>query len=246
MTKHLIKIVAFFTVLFLISTCAPLNTSISTALADSDAKLRTITVSGSSKASVTPDYTVVSLGVTYTDKSVEKAQSESNTKINAILAALKDLGIKDKSVSTSNYSINPIYDYNNNDSVLKGYEVNYTISIKIVDIDLTGKVIDSCVKAGANFSYGISFESSNTKEAYEKALAEAVVNAKQKAKIIANASDVKLGELIDASEMGNYSYNNYSEKMYATSAIQDSVSTPIMSDDIDISASITLTFAIDD
>src|SRR5689334_3633125 len=71
-----------------------------------------ITVSGTGKVTVKPDVADVNLGVTTQANTAKAARDDAATKMNAIIAALKTLGIADEDIQTSNISINPVYDYN--------------------------------------------------------------------------------------------------------------------------------------
>ena len=54
----------------------------------------------------------MSLGVQVQRETAKAARDDAATTMNAIIAALKNLGIADDDIQTSMISVNPTYDYN--------------------------------------------------------------------------------------------------------------------------------------
>lgn len=67
--------------------------------------VRSITVIGHGEAMGKPDVARTSIGVEGSAATVEAALNDTSTKMDAILAALKKLGVADKDMQTSNFSI---------------------------------------------------------------------------------------------------------------------------------------------
>src|SRR5205807_2496709 len=82
------------------------------------------TVDGKGEVSVIPDTATITLGVNKTSSTVEDAKNQVNTIINKITGDLKQLDIDVKNIQTTNYSVNPEYDYNGNQQNIKGYTVD--------------------------------------------------------------------------------------------------------------------------
>lgn len=74
------------------------STFFSNSLASEEPKI--ISVSGNATIAVEPDRAILHIGVSSNNKKVEVAQEECNTKINAIIAALKAQGIKEEDIKT--------------------------------------------------------------------------------------------------------------------------------------------------
>ena len=158
-------------------------------------------VEGQGSASEAPDQATISFGVTKNASTVESAQSQTNTAINAILENLKDFDISDKDIKTTNYSVNPNYDYDAGQRIT-GYSVTQNIDLKIKKIKDTNSVIDEITGNGANLVGQIQFGFSDKAKAEleEKARKEAVSNAKQKAENIAKVTGIRLGRIINVLE----------------------------------------------
>lgn len=196
-------IVLFFIMLFAYTKLAgPLPFSINSV---TTTKTDTFTVSGEGKVTLIPDVAVVSLGVTAQGSSVTKVQDELNTKMNAVSAAIKKLGVDAKDIKTSYYHISPTYDYSSGTQRVTGYQASSQLSVKVRKIDSINSVIDGATREGANEVGGVSFDVDDKTKAENQAREAAVSDAKAKAEAAASAAGFKLGRVINYSE-GNGSY----------------------------------------
>lgn len=72
-------------------------------------------VTGTGKVDVVPDVAYIDAGITISRaKSAEEAKTRMTTVNNKIIEAVKALGIEKEDITTSNFSINPEYDYSGN------------------------------------------------------------------------------------------------------------------------------------
>ncbi|MGI8690817.1 MAG: SIMPL domain-containing protein [Thermomicrobiales bacterium] len=156
---------------------------------------RTIAVSGMGTATLAPDIAHFSAGVTETDASVADAQNNVNTKTNAIIDALRQGGVDvDKDVKTSDYSVQPQYNYPQNGTpVLTGYRITNSVNVTVRDITKVGQLLDAVTKAGANQVGGVSFGLADPEAASRVAREQAVQNARDKADTLAKATGVSVG-----------------------------------------------------
>jgi len=154
-------------------------------------------VVGSGKVYAKADIANISVGLkTETKKTAAEATTDSTTKINNIIAEVKKLGIEDKDIQTSNYSLNPVYNYTNTKGQeLIGYEVDQTLTLKIRDLNKIGDVISKTTAQGANQIGDISFTIDDESALKDQARALAITEAKTKAVLIAKQSGMKLGEI---------------------------------------------------
>ncbi len=158
--------------------------------------------SGEGEAAAVPDEATISVGVTKNAATVDEAQNQANTVTTKLIADLKKLGIKEKDIKTTNYSVNPNYGI---EPLLptrtgqSGYSVTQNIEVNVKPIENVNKVIDTATKDGANLVGGINFTFSDDllKDLEEKATKEAVRSAKEKAQSLANSAGVKLGKIIN-------------------------------------------------
>ncbi len=159
-----------------------------------EGQLHTITVSGQGSASLTPDIATISIGVQTEDKEAAKAVAENNTKAQEVLKQLKSFGIEEKYISTTNFTVYPRQQYDNNGKPLETtYGVENTVLVRVNDLTKIGEILDTVVKAGANTISSIQFDVADSSGAYNKALEAAVADARAKAEVAAKAAGVKLG-----------------------------------------------------
>ena len=70
-----------------------------------------ISVSGEGKVYIKPDVALISFGVSSQAAKSQDAVNQNNTKMNAVIAAIKAQGVKDEDIQTTLYNLSPLYDY---------------------------------------------------------------------------------------------------------------------------------------
>ncbi len=160
-----------------------------------------LSVVGEGKVEAVPNVAYVDAGITVSNGvSVNEVQSSLDKTNNAILQAVQKLGVKKQDVSTSNYSVNPIYTYENNTDRISGYSGNITITIKVRDTQLVSKILTAVTSAGANQVQGVRFEIDNPSKLREDARNKAIEDAKEQAKRLAKTLDIRLGRVVNITE----------------------------------------------
>ncbi len=167
----------------------------------------TIALNGTGKALSTPDMAMLSLGVLRQAKTANEAMNKNNTAMAGILAALKNAGIAEEDLRTSNFSIRPQYKrYKKTSSnrqrlpEIIGYTVSNQMSVKINDLNKLGEIIDMTVKLGVNTGGNIQFLNKNPAPFISKARQKAMENAITKAKTLTSAAGAKLGKILTITE----------------------------------------------
>ncbi|MFY2156222.1 SIMPL domain-containing protein [Cytobacillus firmus] len=158
----------------------------------SSSKPNTIRVSGEGKIAVQPDQASIKLGVLTEDQELQKAQEQNAAAISNVKKALNAIGITDKQIQTSDFSIFPQYDFVDGKQIFRGYKVEHILNITADEIENTGLAVDTAVESGANTVRGITFEIENQQEWYQQALSMAVMDAYRKAETIAASLRVQL------------------------------------------------------
>jgi hypothetical protein len=169
-------------------------------------KTSLFSTSGTGKATGIPDTALLSIGVTKEALTVTDAQNQINVAANKIIADLKQLGVEEKNIQTSDYRVSPKYDYTRGDQKITGYTATQTLEVKVTPIDIANKAIDAATLDGANLIGGITFtfNDKTKKDLQNKARTEAIKEAKEKAQSLAKAAGMRLGKIVDIQESGNY------------------------------------------
>jgi len=160
------------------------------------------TVSGTGEVAIIPDTALLTLGVSKNASSVEDAKNQVNTVINQITQDIKKLGVDVKDIKTTNFNINPNYDYASAQQTIRGYSVDANIEVKLSPIDKANNAIDVATKDGATQVTGVQFilNDQSQKNAENQARIEAIKNAKDKAASISQAAGIHLGRIVDVQE----------------------------------------------
>lgn len=205
-------------------------------------------VSGTGKATVIPDTGVLSFAVSKTALTAQDAQQQTNLLMNKIMLALKELGIPEKNIKTTNYSVYPEYDYSLGRQAAKGYTVTQNIEVKVKPIDKANKAIDIATANGATNISQLSFtiDDEEMKNLQDQARKEAIEEAKTKASSLANNAGIHLGKVVDVSEdSGNPPPIRYDAMNMAKSiSTTDSQPTQITPGESTITVTVTLSYQV--
>lgn len=202
--RHIFTIFFIFLGLFLyIKFAGPIPFTINSVTTTKDSFF---TVDGKAEVTAIPDTAQISLGVTQKATTVQQAQTQVNTIINKITTDIKNLGVGDKDIKTTNYSVNPEYDYSTAKQTLTDYSVNANLQINVKPIDKANQAVDLATRDGANQVGGIQFTVNDTeqKQLENQARNQAIQDAKDKAKSISQAAGLRLGRIVDVKESPQY------------------------------------------
>lgn len=160
-----------------------------------------LSVVGEGKVDVVPDTATVQVGIVVSDaRTVQEAQSGINEANNKIVAAVTKLGIDKKDIKTSDYSINPNYNYESGQNPITGYSGNATLSIKVKKTDILPQVIQAATGAGANQVYNTQYSIDDPAKYRERARNEAIKNAREQAQKLAAQLGIRLGKVVNIVE----------------------------------------------
>jgi uncharacterized protein YggE len=125
------------------------------------------------------------------------------------------------------------------------YNAQNVVSVRLEDLALVGQVIDAGLRAGANQLEGVQFGLRNELPSREKALKEAVGEARKKAEAIAEALNVRLAGVLEVSE-GGVSVSKL-DLALAGRAQQESFAsfTPVAPGELEVQANVTIRFLIE-
>ena len=179
----------------------------------------TMSFTAEGKVKATPDLAVVNLGVVTQGATSGEVQSENSGKINKIVDFLKQQGIAKEEISTTQFTITPIYNYNNGKNEITGYESRQTVTVRLHGVDKSnetlGKIISESTKQGVNEISNVSLSFDDPENLRQKAREQAVEKAKVRAQELAKASGVKLGRIISVNQSGSNTPEASPYPMYA-------------------------------
>ena len=230
------KLLSIILVLAMMLPCIALGETVAVA------ENATITVTGSASVTLKADYARISVGVSSKAATVEQAANENNAAIYAVIDALKEAGVAEEDIATSNYSVYAEYDYASfGGQKLTGYNVTNQLTVIIRDMAHIGATLDKATAAGANNIYNIDFLSTKADEAQDEATVYAVQDAMRRAKLLASAAGLNLGGIKSISDtVASYGIvtRSYASKLDAAAG------NSILPDDTSVSASVTIVFEL--
>ncbi|HEY1636923.1 MAG TPA: SIMPL domain-containing protein [Rhizomicrobium sp.] len=204
---------------------------------------RFLIVTGEGVVKARPDQATLSASVLTEAKTAAAALAANNGAMNAVFGALKRLGIPDRSIQTSEISVQPQYP---NDSRvprrITGYQVSNTVSVTVDDLDRLGPALDVLVSSGANSLGDIGFGLRDPKPLEAQARTAAVRDAVQKAETMARAAGVSLGPIVSITEGVGAEPVPLGRRMPALMAMKET--TPVAAGEETISATVTVSWGI--
>jgi len=193
----------------------------------------TIVVNGEGEVTAVPDIATFSYGVTAQADTPAEAQEQATEIANAALAYLKGQGIEEKDIKTEYYNVYPRYEWVQEtiycitypcpqppgEQVLKGYEVNQGVSVKVRDTEKAGDILTGLGNLKVTNLSGLSFTIDEPEALQADAREEAIKDAREKAKKLAKDLGVRLGDVVSFSEnSGGYAGRYYAESYALDSA----------------------------
>ena len=158
-----------------------------------------IVVTGTGAAAAKPDRALVGFTVLRTAETARAALDVANAAMADVGKGMRALGIEDRDLQTSGFSISPQYRYDDGKGgrqeppTLVGYEVRNSLMVRVRDLKRLGEILDRAVSLGVNQGGDISFEVSEPAQARAEARRKAVADARATAEVLAEAAGVTLG-----------------------------------------------------
>jgi uncharacterized protein YggE len=223
---------------------------------------RTFTVNGVGTVETAPDEALLILAVNNQAVTADQAVKDNANTMSQVMAAILSLGIMKDDVTTTDYSLTPVYTQSdkcvattNNAQPQPqpftcstttpqfiGYSVRNTIQVKVKDMTSIGGVLDAATEAGANDIGGISFTfTSNTyANLREQALEKAIQDASGQAQTMATRLGVHITGIVSVSPA--YSYQPYINSRVNTAA--GGAPTPIQTGTLQVTVNVQIVYEI--
>lgn len=203
-----------------------------------EASERTVSTSGVAIVRSAPDEALVTLGVHTDAQSAEEAMQANADRMEDVIRALIDAGLDQDDLATSMISLYPRW--NETGSEVVGFTAENQITATVTNLDRVGAIIDGGVRAGANLAGGITFRVSNGNEAADRALTEAVADARRKAELLAATGDDELGAVLSITESGS----SVPPPVFYGEGVAADMATPILPPTLETQVSVNVVWAL--
>jgi uncharacterized protein YggE len=206
---------------------------------------RTISVTGTGIAYGSPDIANVVIGVQTRGADPGQAVSDNSARMEALIAAIRGLGIAEQDLQTTNFSVYVQQDYDpqtGRPSETISYVVDNTLNVTVRDTSKLGDVLSGAVEAGANAIHGVSFGVADPAALEAQAREKAVADARARAEQLAQAAGVTLDSVLTLSE----SISGGQPIPYARDMAQAAVggAVPVQTGQIQVNLQVNITYTI--
>lgn len=172
----------------------------------------TLTVSETGTMTHVPDTAFVTFGLDSPGKVLAEAQKRNSAVMSNVMDRLRDLQIDKDRIQTSSFTVSPHYrpqPKRSPDALpappeIVGYVVSNMVTVEIRALDKVGMVIEEVLKAGANSFHGLHWGLRDEQLVRLSALKQAAAKAREKAAVLSEALQVKLGRVLSVSEGGGH------------------------------------------
>jgi uncharacterized protein YggE len=207
----------------------------------------TLEAVGKGEIKIKPDVAYLTISVETTSKRASDAVRENAEKMKAVLDKLKSQIGKEDKITTTGYTLSPIYEYNDRtkESQLTGYRASNGVVVEIKNLDDLGRLIDSATQVGANRVDSLSFDTDKRDEYRRQALAQAVQDARATADTVAKATGVKVVKILKISPSYEVPRPMARELGFAKMSATQTAPTQIEPGELTVSATVNIVFEIE-
>jgi uncharacterized protein YggE len=229
-------------------------TTASTNVALQATNAHTLSTDGRGSVTLSPDEVQITVGE-QTQAATAQSASDANAKvINAIISQLNSIGVANSSISTSSFSISPLYNYSKAGSqTVYAYQAYHSLQVTLQSSNLNllgskvSQVIDTAVGAGANLVSQVYFTLSDPlmKQTDNQALQLAIQDASSRAQLMASSLNIKLSGVDSVSSTTQSSPAKYfSAPQAGAGASGSAVSTSVIPGNFTVTASVQIAYDI--
>ncbi|WP_255330817.1 SIMPL domain-containing protein [Paracoccus albicereus] len=202
-----------------------------------------ISVTGAGDATIAPDLAMINLGVTTQAASAAEAMDANTAQQTQVIDALAAEGIEARDIQTSGLNLSPLMEYPEGQPPrVTGYQAQNMVTVRVRDLAALGGTLDTLVGAGANEMNGISFMREDSSPAEDEARTEAVEAARHSAEVLAAASGMVLGPLMEIRDTPQMS--GPPRPMMMAREAADAQAVPIQAGELTINASVEVSYAL--
>ena len=225
----------------------------------SNQPVNTITVSGTGEVLAVSDIASLYINLNKEGKTAKEAQDLLNVEITKTLKYLQDQNIADKDIKSEYGGLNPKYSYEQQpqisclsypcptrDPKITGYTATQAITVKVRVVDSASLIRTGLADIGVTDISGPTFSIDDEEGFKDETRSKAILDAKEKAKVLASELGVRLGHVVSFNENSGGGYPMYAAKeMMANQALDSRASAPVLpKGENKITSNVTITYEI--
>ncbi|EWT00222.1 hypothetical protein N865_16585 [Intrasporangium oryzae NRRL B-24470] len=201
---------------------------------------RTVTVTGSGRASASPDVVRLDLRIGHDAPDVAAALSGASAGIAAVGRVVREAGVADADIRTLDANVHQRYD---NTGTAVGFTAQQRLGVTVRRLEAVGEILEAAAAAVGNALLvdGVRLDVDDRSEGLRRARDAAFADARDKAEQYAALADASLGEVLGVAENGVAPVAMPKMAM----AMRDSGGgMPMEGGDLELGASVTVTWRL--
>jgi hypothetical protein len=204
---------------------------------------RKVTVIGTGTASVTPDVVRLDLRVGHDAPDVAAALAGAAGGIEQVGRVVRERGVADADIRTLDSGVHQRFD---NTGTAVGFTAQQRLGVTVRDVDAVGAILETAADAVGNALLvdQVRLDVADRSDGLRRAREAAFADAKAKAEQYAGLSGTGLGRVLDVAEAGAVPLGG--RTMAVAAAARDMAGgMPVEGGDLDLAASVTVTWELD-
>ncbi|MEM9938615.1 MAG: SIMPL domain-containing protein [Pseudomonadota bacterium] len=205
----------------------------------------TLSISATGEVQREPDIAFIMAGVTTEAETASEAMQANASAMTGVFEALDAANIARRDMQTSNFSLQPRYDYSNRSSgsspQLTGYQATNQLTVKVRELETLGETMDALVEAGGNTFSGLRFGLEDERSARDEARGIAMRDAIARAELYADASGYSVARIVTISESGGMRPQPI---MMQAARSEMAASTPVATGEVGYSVTVNVVFEL--
>ncbi|MGL1931054.1 MAG: SIMPL domain-containing protein [Desulfotalea sp.] len=169
-----------------------------------------IVVSGFHKFNAVPDTLTMSLEIIEIGRDAKSARKVVEERSTKLIQTVKGMGVNKKDINSSALSMNPKYNWKNQQQIYTGTEVSRRIILILRDLSKYDELIQAVLDSSVARINSTDLSSSKHDELLAKAMRLAVADAQRKASLLVGGLEQKVGPVysINAASGANFGSRN--------------------------------------
>lgn len=206
----------------------------------------TITVAGTAVVPAQPDEVAIDIILSHLAPTPDAAITEVATRSQQLETIFDEMGIGRDRWTTSGVSVNEEREWDGNRQVHRGYRAGARVHLRVADAQLVGSVMHESVRRCQAAIDGPTWLIAPDNPAHVDARRLAAISARDKATTYADALGARLGSILSVTEPGLATEPPIPMPKGARMLTMDAApEITVQSGDLDISATIIVTFALE-
>jgi len=167
-------------------------------------EVRSVTVSGTAEIMTVPDVAVLRFSVEARAQTVQEARQRVDATVIGVARLMNEQQIPPEHLSTAALVVQPDYQWQQDTRTksLLGYVVTRMMAVQLADLTQLGATLEGILALGVNRVDPPAFDTTERDSLELKALADAALDARRRAEVLAQALDARLGEVRSLSSGG--------------------------------------------